>query len=78
MVNGLGDGKTLFLLKKKKKKCARSPGKSSQVLVLKGASPTRTEAEEQAMAEMAESGRQQMEKQIANTSVFTQACCSLY
>lgn len=76
MVNGLGDGKTLFLLKKKK--CARSPGKSSQVLVLKGASPTRTEAEEQAMAEMAESGRQQMEKQIANTSVFTQACCSLY
>lgn len=62
-------------LKKKKKKSKKVspdlPGKSSQVLVLKGASPTRTKANEQTMAEMGhESGRQQMQKQIANTSVF--------
>lgn len=58
---------------------ALGSGKSSQALVLRRASPTRTNAEAQALAEPGcESGRQQMEREIANTSVFTGACCSLY
>lgn len=80
------DVKARLLFKKKiknptttKKVSSALPGKSRQVLVLKGASPTRTDAKEPTMAAMGfGSGRQQMKKQIANTSVFTGACCSLY